>query len=168
MTHVCNRAKCGHNAHNEDTDETMEEQKYCYLPLWHPERQLQTHEYKHSQSKTGGHIFPHSHGNSRPYHVIFSVDVSGSMSSSDVTPNDMGMFGKHPNRVGAVYESCYSFIRYRTEKGARDMYTLQLHDHDAWTVCLRQQMGPEEFVTQYCGFGYNGENDFDRVCRDVG
>ena len=72
------------------------------------------------------------------YHVIFLVDTSGSMLSSDAVPTDPQITPRFPNRLGCALEACDRFVRLRNTAGASDVITLISFDSSAKTV-LRSQ-----------------------------
>lgn len=49
-------------------------------------------------------------------HVIFVIDVSGSMRDVDITPISFGYEDSHNYRLGAVFQACEKFIRQRVDK----------------------------------------------------
>jgi len=66
---------------------------------------------------------------SNSYHIIFANDISGSMSSTDTQPSLKFIKDKHNNRVGALYEACYSFLKVR--EASSDIVSCIVHESKA-------------------------------------
>jgi len=90
-----------------------------------------------------GHIFPCKNPAllQRAFHVIFVLDQSGSMKSTDQRPlatSPVAIAGRQNNRFGAALSSLYAFWKARDEaarQGAatgvrRDAYSVILFDHN--------------------------------------
>lgn len=69
------------------------------------------------------------------YHVIFLVDVSGSMLEQDKRPQSVDIASSgHNNRVGCAMEACDTFVRMRCQDGAADLVTLTSFSTNPETV----------------------------------
>ncbi|KAF8216790.1 hypothetical protein K438DRAFT_1797846 [Mycena galopus ATCC 62051] len=115
------------------------------------------------------------------YHVIFVIDKSTSMSSTDLQPlrNRPGtdlIIRQSNNRLGAVFSSLHAFWTSRssalnphlrgiaTSSGRKDAYSVIFFDHNA-TVCLQNDMDstPEQLLRSLLGYTASGMTDSARA-----
>jgi hypothetical protein len=82
------------------------------------------------------------------------------MGSTDAVPTEGFIREKHNNRVGALYESCYAFLKKRS--GTSDIVTALYHHHDTQVVFERQPTSPE-LVNKMMQHGAGGDNNF-KLC----
>ncbi|CAG8642418.1 8285_t:CDS:10, partial [Ambispora gerdemannii] len=110
------------------------------------------------------------------FHVVFVIDRSGSMSSSDCRPRCSNsqttcLQHNHNNRLGAVYEAVYSFIETRknslkaTNVGLsavdRDIASLILFESTATVVFENQSLSnPEQLLEKMMKFDADGGTSF--------
>ena len=103
-----------------------------------------------------GHQFECSHYGS--YHIVFVIDRSSSMSSTDITPDDKtGSIQNHNNRLGAVYECVKQFVSTRcgingTNQIDDDIMSFILFDTNPTVVMQNRK------------FDYN-DNLIDELCK---
>ncbi|KAH9965565.1 hypothetical protein BGW80DRAFT_1345251 [Lactifluus volemus] len=125
---------------------------YCTLPMFHPSRNLNDLVNGLGYVSNDGHLF----GCNNPvvmqqaFHVMFVIDRSGSMSSSDRQPLNNApqtnrIRQRCNNRLGAVYSALYSFWSAR---------------HAATTTATRQTVGARRDYTRPC-------NDFSSSPDDL-
>jgi len=89
---------------------------YCTLPMFHPRRNPNDHVDGRGYISNDGHLFDCKNPvvSQQAFHVIFVIDRSGSMCSTDRRPLANGpaaeRIGFHAdNRLGAVFSALYSF-----------------------------------------------------------
>ncbi|KIM92371.1 hypothetical protein PILCRDRAFT_417 [Piloderma croceum F 1598] len=117
---------------------------YCTLPMFHPPRNPNNAPAGLGYISNDGHLFSCKNPviMQQAFHVIFVIDRSGSMSSSDRRPLSnspaTGRIVRHSdNRLGAVYSSLDSFwsarhaavTRGQQATARRDSYSVILFDH---------------------------------------
>ncbi|KAH9289231.1 hypothetical protein KI387_033348 [Taxus chinensis] len=148
---------CNHYCKSEDHySETKDSTKsYCTEQLWHkPITRTGQQENSAGYVTDDGHHFACDHSNNVPHHVIFVIDKSGSMSTSDITPT-MAMFYNHDCRLGCVYEAILRFIQARLRTVCEDYISVVLFDNAA-TIAVEIQAMQEGVINcllQYCADG---------------
>ncbi|CAG8512372.1 14490_t:CDS:10, partial [Funneliformis caledonium] len=121
---------------------------------------------------TDGHHFTCEIPTVCDFHIVFVVDKSNSMSSSDCKPICSSTVTSrlklsHNNRLGAVYDAIYTFIESRrsSRKASpsgkmavdRDTVSLVLFDDNARTAFENESLSkPEELLTKMMKFNPNG------------
>lgn len=149
--------KCGISCHEITTDEMQSEEfdssHYCMLDLFHPFLtqssprpsengfiSIQGHFYTCSKDSPGG-----------SYHVIFVVDMSGSMSLADAQPADKRITPS--NRLGCALEACDRFVSMRCISGAADIVSLVLFSTFA-DVAFEQRPVAPTLIREHVQSGY--------------
>ncbi|PPQ72320.1 hypothetical protein CVT26_007277 [Gymnopilus dilepis] len=151
---------------------------YCTLPMFHPP-------HTGNQGVGLGYVSHDGHMFScknpalmqQAFHVIFVIDRSGSMGSTDQRPLRgtpvSDVIARHSNnRLGAVYSSLYAFWRSRVaavstgqNPGAaqlrRDAYSVVLFDH-TMVKCIENDFSntPEQLVNALLGYRASGGTDY--------
>ncbi|CAG8512311.1 7486_t:CDS:10, partial [Scutellospora calospora] len=170
--------KCDH--HCVDEKHYDKEKSYCIQKIFHP---ILDHKSEIIPDGTGyisidGHQFScesptKNFGN---FHIIFVVDISGSMGFNDCKPqctNSMliGLKDKHNNRLGAVIESVFTFIETRknsrksTRVGQmapdRDTVSLVLFNHSATAIFENRSLShSEDLLDEMMNYTANGFTNF--------
>jgi len=102
-------------------------------------------------------VDPQSSQPAQKYHVIFINDTSGSMDAEDTTPSLDWI--THKNRVGALYESCYTFLKQREGKG--DIVSCVAYNDKAVLVFSNEPNNdPQAVVNKMQVRGSDGGTDF--------
>ncbi|PVF98358.1 hypothetical protein CPB86DRAFT_758529 [Serendipita vermifera] len=130
---------CGGEEHSVGGTES-----YCTLPLFHAPACAE-------DTPPNGHISYDGHAftcrnpalEQRPYHIFFTLDCSGSMSSDDRrpledTPVSQRMASTANNRFGSALSAMYGFWVAREAAAAsarQDKYTVISFNHRAWVSC---------------------------------
>ncbi|CAG8461669.1 10314_t:CDS:2, partial [Dentiscutata heterogama] len=141
--------KCDHECADEIHRPTrgsnvVPNRSFCELPLFHAPLKLSDAPPNGiGYISLGGHHFKCDNPAKREgtFHIIFTIDRSSSMSSSDKkpvpnTPVYNLLKTNHDNRTGAVYSAVYSFMETRLSAQARskstnkDTISLILFDHE--------------------------------------
>ncbi|GLJ34388.1 hypothetical protein SUGI_0691360 [Cryptomeria japonica] len=137
---------CNHYCQSEEhnSEEKASKNSYCTENLWH-EPISKTGQRMNSAGYVtdDGHHFSCDHSNNVPYHVVFVIDKSGSMSCSDISPT-MAKFNNHDCRLGCVYEAILRFIQARLRTVCEDSISVVLFDTSARVAVGIQDM--EEVV----------------------
>ncbi|CAK5283767.1 unnamed protein product [Mycena citricolor] len=147
---------------------------YCTLPLFHPPA---TQASGLGYVSNDGHVFNCKNPAvmQQAFHVIFVIDRSGSMGSTDRrplpgTPSTALIQQTANNRLGAVYSALHGFwISRTTALGAsqgtapvrRDAYSVVLFDH-APTVCIANDFAhsPDELLHAMLPYHAGGGTNF--------
>lgn len=101
------------------------------------------------------------------YHVIFANDISGSMTSTDVTPSLAFLKGTHNNCLGALYESCHSFLQKRSSSSPSDIVSCIVHHHDSIINFEKQPISTNLVQNHMMKYKANGGNDFLKVMQTI-
>ncbi|KAH9047121.1 hypothetical protein EDB84DRAFT_1462824 [Lactarius hengduanensis] len=111
-----NFAKCDAMCSGPEHSATSGQPSYCTLPLFHPQKRLEDPVNGSGYISNDGHLFDCRSPAvmQQAFHVIFVIDKSGSMDSSDRQPLAEGPAAERiqersNNRLGAVYSALYSF-----------------------------------------------------------
>jgi len=108
------------------------------------------------------------------YHIIFANDISSSMWTTDTQPSIPFIKEKHNDRVGTLYEACYSFLKAR--EGTSDLVTCVLHESTAYPIFNILPVNPDSLIKDYMlhygkvctnGLGYTGGNDFKDAMKKI-
>lgn len=122
---MCN-LYCTSEEHN--SIEKASKKSYCIENLWHkfiPKIGKRMNSITYVTDD--GHQFSYDHYNNVPYHVLFVIDKSGSMSNSNIIPT-MTKFNNHDCRTGCVYEDILRFIQARLRIVCEDSISVVLFD----------------------------------------
>ncbi|CAG8473542.1 7953_t:CDS:10 [Ambispora leptoticha] len=158
-----NFKKCDHECidekHHKAIDEKEPIKSFCTQGLFHPGLNPNSHPPQSiGYISTDGHHFTCENpiGN---FHIVFVVDRSSSMSSRDRKPLNQRtitscLLNAHNNRLGAVYEAVYNFIKTRNHSGKatfvgraavdRDITSLILFNNAATVVFENQNLSDTE------------------------
>ncbi|CAG8548283.1 10484_t:CDS:10 [Ambispora gerdemannii] len=82
------------------------------------------------------------------FHIVFVVDRSGSMGSSDCKPRRWTIKSRHNNRLGAVYEAVYTFIKTRKNSGKATRVGRSTADRDITSLILFNDVTTVAFENQ--------------------
>jgi len=122
-------AMCSGSEHSTTTGSGQP--SYCTLPLFHPPRRPEEPVHGRGYISNDGHLFNCMSPpvKLQPFHVIFVIDRSGSMSDPDRQPLTEGPAAERikrleNNRLGAVYSALYSFWSARQAAVAAGQRTL--------------------------------------------
>jgi len=105
------------------------------------------------------------------YHIIFANDISSSMWTTDTQPSIPFIKERHNDRVGALYEACYSFLKAR--EGTSDLVTCVLHESTAYPIFNILPVNPDSLIKDYMlnygksRYGYGGGNDFKDAMKKI-
>ena len=151
----CN-ARCGIKTHtNNDDDEYDETMHYCTLDIFHEPVTQSTRTAAMGKGflSKNGHLFMCSliPPAGAAYHVIFVIDMSGSMGSADARPADTRI--TPANRVGCALEACDRFIGLRLSAGATDIASIVFFSNDA-EVVFHQQPITTNLIIDHVRSGY--------------
>jgi hypothetical protein len=91
-------------------------------------------------------------------------DISGSMSRKDAKPAESFIASKHNNRVGAIHEASYHFLKKR--EGTTDIVSCLLHDHETKEIFSYQPVS-SKLVDLMLPYGASGGNDFKKAMLGV-
>ncbi|KAH9291385.1 hypothetical protein KI387_043423, partial [Taxus chinensis] len=125
--------RCNHHCKSEEheTEVGGSDKSYCTEKLWHPPIKRTGQNISSAGYITDdGHHFGCDHSKNVPHHVIFVIDRSGSMQSSDISPT-MGKFNDHNSRLGCVYEAILRFIQACLRTVSDDSVSVVLFDTSA-------------------------------------
>ncbi|KAG0585018.1 hypothetical protein KC19_3G251200, partial [Ceratodon purpureus] len=153
--HLCpsNEHVLGSATHSSGTQKVS----YCEEDLWHLPVQSAENQSSGSQGyvTSDGHRFLCDHSKNVDNHVIFIIDRSRSMASSDCRPTMMKFNTKaHNNRLGCVYEAILRFIRTRMQSSLQDLVSVVLFDGTA-SIAFEGQPIAETLVDQLLTFRAN-------------
>ncbi|GLJ32882.1 hypothetical protein SUGI_0662230 [Cryptomeria japonica] len=102
--------RCNHQCKSEEHNGDSGEKSFCMEQLWHkPIKRTRQNVSSITYVTIDGHHFSCRHSGNVPHHVIFVIDISGSMGFDDIIPM-MEMFDEHNSRLGCVYEAILTFI----------------------------------------------------------
>ncbi|GLJ34384.1 hypothetical protein SUGI_0691260 [Cryptomeria japonica] len=149
---LCNHY-CKSEEHN--SEEKASKKSYCIENLWHePITKTGLQMNSAGYVTDDGHHFGCDQSNNVPYHVIFVIDKSGSMSTSDISPT-MTKFNSHNCRLGCVYEAILRFIQARLRIVCDDSISIILFDRSATVAVEIQDMeeGAVDSLLQYPAAG---------------
>ncbi|CAG8763480.1 7362_t:CDS:2, partial [Dentiscutata heterogama] len=159
--------KCDHECADEKHHKVDEfsgkepAKSYCTQEIFHPPLSS-------SSKPPGGFLCENPTTNVGNFHIVFVVDRSGSMMSSDCRPQCSNskishLWNTHNNRLGAVYEAIYTFIE--TRKNSRkatptghmavdkDTASLILFDYNAITAFENRSLSnPDELLKIMLGY----------------
>jgi len=156
----------------------------CTLPMFHPDMDTAKAPPGLGYVSTDGHHFECKNPilMQQSFHVIFVIDRSGSMGSTDrqPIPNSAGIdriVRKANNRLGAVFSALYSFWIARQAAvdrnapvggesgGRRDAYSLIFFDHEPSTSTIENDFtsSPDQLLTAALDFGVQGGTDFTKA-----
>ncbi|KAH9287748.1 hypothetical protein KI387_031865 [Taxus chinensis] len=125
--------RCNHHCKSEEheTEVGGSDKSYCTENLWHPPIRSTGQNISSAGYITDdGHHFGYDHSKNVPHHVIFVIDRSSSMQSSDISPT-MAKFNYHNSRLGCVYEANLRFIQARLQTVSDDSVSVVLFDTSA-------------------------------------
>lgn len=149
------------------------EKVYCTERLWHapwsadpgarigegtvalsqPQQGLRSAKFRGGYVSEDGHVFPCTHSNTVPYHVVFIINKSKSMQKEDIKPQHPHVSAVQNNRLGCVYESMIRFIRLRKCLGVRkDYMSLVLFDDEAFAPVQLQGLYEQQVM---CALKHN-------------
>jgi hypothetical protein len=147
---------------------------FCILPLFHAPLSASDPPPNQGYISRDGHQFLCRNPTSlqQPFHIIFLIDRSKSMSKDDrQPPHDSPVYGKirsrMNNRLGAVYSALYSFLSARQTAGhQRDANTIILHAENTQTVCENDSTrSPAELLDLLLPNVPNGGNSFNKALK---
>jgi hypothetical protein len=95
---------------------------------------------------------------------IFVNDISGSMTSTDAKPTESFIVSKHNNRVGALYEASYHFLKKR--EGTTDIVSCLLHDSETKEIFSYQPVS-SKLVDHMLLYPARGGNNFKKAMLAV-
>jgi len=163
---------CGSETH------TDKDKSFCTLPIFHELVDPKTRVANGRVSKDG-HQFACSHNIS--FHVIFVIDKSGSMSSTDVKPDDKTgsykIIQTHDNRLGAVYECVKQFVRTRcgvnrTNQIEDDIMSIVLFDNDPTIVVENRAFdyddSDDSLIDELCKYETGSGTNFAKAISTAG
>jgi len=109
----------------------------------------------------------------QPFHIVFLIDRSMSMSKNDRKPLENSPVGARisscmNNRLGAVYSALYNFwsARQAVVGPQRDANTVILHAEDTQIVCENDlTRTPAELLDVLLPNGPKGSNSFDKALK---
>jgi len=149
---------------------------YCTLPMFHPRRDPNDPVNGLGYISTDGHQFECDNpAVQQAYHVIFVIDRSGSMDSSDRCPRPGAQMTdiirqSANNRLGAVYSALYGFWSSRHDAVAgdrkanearRDAYSIILFDHTTMPVLINNFTStPDQLLAAILRYQTGGGTDF--------
>eukprot|EP01018_Ginkgo_biloba_P007841 Gb_06198 [translate_table: standard] len=135
---LCNHI-CKSEEHNE-IDGTSSK-SYCTEKLWHtPLKRSNLIVPSAGYITDDGHIFACEHSKNAPHHVVFVIDKSGSMCSSDIKPTMSKFVAGNNCRLGCVYEAIVRFIRRRLRTPCYDSLSVVLFDNTAILALEMQEI----------------------------
>ncbi|KAJ7180916.1 hypothetical protein C8R46DRAFT_595271 [Mycena filopes] len=149
---------------------------YCTLPLFHPPAKVAG---GLGYLSNDGHVFNCKNPSvmQQAFHVIFVIDRSGSMTSTDRRPlqNAPGtalISRSSNNRLGAVYSALHGFWMSRNTAlsnggraaavpGRRDAYSVVLFDHTV-SVCIANDFtnSPDDLLNKLLAYQAGGGTNF--------
>ncbi|KAH8989296.1 hypothetical protein EDB92DRAFT_2003843 [Lactarius akahatsu] len=155
---------------------------YCTLPMFHPPRNPNDPVNGLGYTSNDGHLFECRNPvvMQQAFHVIFVIDRSGSMSSTDRRPlpnapatNQITRSAN--NRLGAVYSALYSFWSARhaavtagqqTVGARRDAYSIVLFNENATSVLSNDfASSPDQLLTVVLASYASGGTNFSGALR---
>ncbi|KAH9164611.1 hypothetical protein EDB89DRAFT_2247116 [Lactarius sanguifluus] len=155
---------------------------YCTLPMFHPPRNPNDPVTGLGYTSNDGHLFECRNPvvMQQAFHVIFVIDRSGSMSSTDRRPlpnapatNQITRSAN--NRLGAVYSALYSFWSARhaavtagqqTVGARRDAYSIVLFNENATSVLSNDfASSPDQLLTVVLASYASGGTNFSGALR---
>ncbi|KAH9022041.1 hypothetical protein EDB84DRAFT_1670488 [Lactarius hengduanensis] len=155
---------------------------YCTLPMFHPARNPNVPVNGLGYASNDGHLFECRNPvvMQQAFHVIFVIDRSGSMSSTDRgplanAPATNQIMRSANNRLGAVYSALYSFWSARhaavtagqqTVGARRDAYSVVLFNECATRVLSNDfTSSPDQLLTILLGHQASGGTNFAEALR---
>jgi len=104
----------------------------------------------------------------RPFHFIFAIDVSFSMSGvRDAKPKESYLISKFNNRYGAVLQACIDFIKTRVDL-VDDLYTCFCHDTSLQHVFTEQRNVGSSLEIMFLNYQPTwGGNCFEHVFEEL-
>lgn len=147
---------------------------YCKLRIMHapraPDPNLKLGYVSHD-----GHLFDcqdPSRGSS--YHIVFLIDISGSMTCRDCTPLSntpisQRLRSTHNNRYGGVVSATYGFLKsresvFKSRGPRRDAYSIITHESTATARITNDLTSTtEQIIDQLISYGVGGGNHFGRA-----
>ena len=145
------------------------------MPLFHDPVDPNTQVANGHISKDG-HQFECSHYGS--YHIVFAIDKSGSMSSTDVKPDDKTgsckIIQNHNNRLGAVYECVKQFVRTRcgvngTNQIDDDIMSFILFDSNPTIVMQSRKFDySDSLIDDLCKYKADGGTNYVKAINTAG
>lgn len=155
---------------------------YCTLPMFHPPRNPNDPVTGLGYTSNDGHLFECRNPvvMQQAFHVIFVIDRSGSMSSTDRgplanAPATIQIIQRANNRLGAVYSALYSFWSARhaavtagqQNVGARrDAYSIVLFNESATSILTNDfASSPDRLLTIVLANQASGGTNFAGALR---
>lgn len=87
------------------------------------------------------------------------------MANRDATPNMPMLTHSHNNRVGALYEACFDFLK--TREGTADIVSVVLHHHDSIIVCQKVPVSASIVQKYMIPYNADGDNNFKKVMETI-
>ncbi|XP_057831411.1 uncharacterized protein LOC131042113 [Cryptomeria japonica] len=151
--------RCNHQCKSEEHNGDSGENSYCTEQLWHkPIERTRQNVSSTTYVTVDGHRFACRHSANVPHHVIFVIDISGSMGSDDISPT-MEMFDEHNSRLGCVYEAILTFIGIRLTTVPDDSVSVVLFNRSP-TIAVEMQDMEESVVESLLQYAPSGSTNF--------
>ena len=145
------------------------------MPLFHDPVDPNTQVVNGHISKDGHQFECEHHGS---YHIVFVIDKSGSMASTDVKPDDKTgsykIIQNHNNRLGAVYECMKQFVGTRcvvnrTNQVNDNIMSFVLFDDNPTIVMQNRKFDySDSLIDELCKYGAGGWTDYVKAVRITG
>ncbi|CAG8527594.1 5810_t:CDS:10 [Scutellospora calospora] len=178
-------SKCDHECQDEKHNTTDDPSKsYCEMPLFHAILDPSKAPPEHGYISLDGHRFNCEDPSKSEvdFHIIFVLDRSSSMRESDRKPiqgtpiyNDL--IKGHNNRLGAVYNAVYLFLKTRLSSQtaqynkavSRDTVSLILFDYEAIIAIENQPLkDPESLLNMMLQHNYRVGTNFNNAVLKAG
>lgn len=104
---------------------------------------------------------------SRNHHIIFANDISGSMTRRQVTPTLPFLKTSHDNCLGALYESCFSFLEKRSASCPSDIVSCIVHHHDSIINFEKRAISSRLVQDEMTKYTATGDNNFLKVMQTI-
>jgi uncharacterized protein YegL len=153
---------CNHYCRSEEHEDLSDkkagaaQKSYCTEKLWHaPIKRTGLNVSSAGYITDDGHHFGCDHSKNVPHHVIFVIDKSGSMGSTDIKPT-LSMFSpSHDFRLGCVFEAIIRFIRTRLRTVSDDSVSVVLFDCSS-VIAIEMKEMREEVVNSLLAYDADG------------
>ncbi|GLJ12791.1 hypothetical protein SUGI_0197900 [Cryptomeria japonica] len=159
---------CRSKEHNESDGSIS--RSYCTEKLWHapvgPNGSVAS---SSGYVTKDGHVFACQHSNNIAHHVVFVIDKSGSMNSSDIRPTMSKFLPGHNCRLGCVYEAIVRFIVTRNRTSSDDSVSVVLFDNKAVLALEMEEMKADivDHLLQYRACGGTSYSSGLQLAEDV-